>query len=272
MSPPDFQTNMTRILLFNLLGILLFLSSCVGRKEIAYFQPPVKTADLEKMDAGPGFIPLLQSGDIIGIMVSSLSPEASALFNPFPTVINTGNNQTNQTNAPVAATGYMIDSDGQITIPLIGKMKVLGLSTTQLTDTLSKQLNKYLKEPTVNVRILNFRVSIMGEVNRPSVYTIPNEKITLPEALSLAGDLTIFGNRKNILVIREVNGKREFANIDLTKRDFFNSPYYYLHSNDIIYVEPGKGKYASTDRTIQLAPIVLSSLTLMVLIYSSFVR
>jgi polysaccharide export outer membrane protein len=102
----------------------------------------------------------------------------------------------------------------------------------------------------------------MGEVNRPSVYTIPNERITLPEALSLAGDLTIFGKRKNIMVIREVNGKREFGRVDLTKRDLFSSPYYYLHSNDVIYVEANTGKFTASDKTTQLLPIVISGLSL----------
>ncbi|MCC7303402.1 MAG: polysaccharide biosynthesis/export family protein [Bacteroidia bacterium] len=252
--------------------VSILVPSCVSRKDVAYFQPKEHSGDSEKTTVQTQFVHKLGSGDILGIMVASLSPEASALFNPFPAVLNSTMNQTNQTNAPAAATGYMVDLEGNITIPLIGKLNVKGYTTAQLTDTLSIKLIKYLKEPTVSVRVLNFRVSIMGEVNRPSVYTIPNEKITLPEALSLAGDLTIYGNRKNILVIREVNGQREFARIDLTKRDFFNSPYYYLQSNDLVYVEPGKGKYNSTDRTVQLAPIVISSLTLMTLIYSAFVR
>lgn len=211
------------------------------------------------------YVPKLQNGDILSIMVSSLSPEASAMFNPY-LAAQLGSAMPSQTNNLTPVFGYLIDEEGFITLPLVGKLKVSGLTTKEATHSITAQLDKYLQQPTVNVRILNFRVSILGEVARPSVYTIPNEKITLPEALGLAGDLTIYGQRNNVLIVRETEGKREFSRIDLTKRDLFNSPYYYLHANDVIYVEATKGKVTSTDRTVQIAPIILSGLSLLTVI------
>ena len=116
--------------------------------------------------------------------------------------------------------------------------------------------------------MLNYSVSVMGEVEKPSVYTIPNERITLPELISLAGDLTIYARRDNILVIREIDGQREFGRVDLTKRDLFNSPYYYLQPNDVVYVEPGKGKKTTSERSVQLAPTIISGISLLAVILS----
>lgn len=254
------------------ISVLLFIivtlaTSCISQKDVTYFQAENENKISDKAEIKYQYISKIQMGDILGIMVSSLSPEASMMFNPYPNI--PGGIQTTQTNSPMAATGYLVDEEGFISLPLAGKLKVAGLNVKSATDQITEKLNQYLMQPTVNVRVLNFKVSILGEVARPSVYTVANEKITLPEALSLAGDLTIFGKRNNILVIREVEGKREFARVDITKRDFFDSPYYYLHSNDVIYVEPGKGRITSTDRTVQLAPMIISALSLLTIIFST---
>lgn len=259
-----------RFTLFLALFIATFFSSCVSTKDVTYFQSALPEKDIETFQISNQYIAKIQEGDIISVIVSSLSPEASAMFNPvmsIPTPV-----QNTQTNNLPPANGYLIDQNGNIKLPLVGELKIAGLSTKEATDIITQKLDKYLQQPTVNLRILNYKVSVMGEVNRPSVYTIPNEKITLPEALSLAGDLTIYGKRNNIMVIRENEGRREFARVDLTKRDLFTSPYYYLHPNDIVYVEPTKGKVTSSDRTIQLAPIVMSGLSLLVLIITNVTR
>ncbi|MDQ3190398.1 MAG: polysaccharide biosynthesis/export family protein [Bacteroidota bacterium] len=251
--------------------IAALMTSCVSQKEVTYFQANDKNSDLQQQEIKEKFIARLQAGDILGIMVSSLSPEANAMFNPYPAAL-AGQIQNVSSNAPLPAIGFLVDETGEVALPLTGKIKVAGLSTKEATDLITNKLEQYLVQPTVNVRILNFKISILGEVARPSVYTIPNEKITLPEALSLAGDLTIFGKRNNILVIREIDGKREFARLDLTKRDFFNSPYYYLKANDVIYVEAGKGRYTATDRVVQLAPIFISALTLITVVSMNLLR
>ncbi|GAB2527077.1 hypothetical protein GCM10027085_16620 [Spirosoma aerophilum] len=167
-------------------------------------------------------------------------------------------------------TGYLINPDGTIELPLIGRMKVGGLNTVQIADLIRGQLRDYLKEPTVTIRNQNFRISVMGEVARPSLFTIPNEKINMLEALSLAGDITIYGRRDNVLLIREENGLRTFTRIDLTSRDLFRSPYFYLRPSDVVYVEPGRARQASADRTYQLLPIALSALSFLAIIFSRF--
>jgi polysaccharide export outer membrane protein len=138
----------------------------------------------------------------------------------------------------------------------------------QAASQIQTRLKDYLKEPTVSLRNLNFRITVLGEVARPSLFNISNEQISLPEALGLAGDLTVYGRRDNVLVIREENGKRTSVRLDLTRRDVFQSPYYYLHPNDVVYVEPVKARVASVDRVYQITPIVLSALSFLAIIAS----
>jgi polysaccharide export outer membrane protein len=154
-----------------------------------------------------------------------------------------------------------VDPDGNIELPLSGKINIQGLKTQVASDTIRQRLLKYLREPTVTIRSLNFKVSVLGEVNRPAVYVIPDERITLPEVLSLAGDLTVYGRRENVTVIREENGVRQYAKINLLTREVFDSPYYYLHKNDLVYVEPIEARATYLDQRIQLAPIFISLLT-----------
>jgi polysaccharide biosynthesis/export protein len=250
-----------------LLVLCMMFSSCVSQKEVVYFQPDIIEGNVQNISQK--HVSRLQSGDILSIMVSSLSPEASAMFNPYQLAAQ---QQNTQAATLTAATGYLINEEGYITLPLIEKVKLAGLSSTEATELLTKQLNKYLQQPTVNVRILNFKISVLGEVTRPALYTIPNEKITLPEAIALAGDLTIYGRRDNVQIIREVDGKRTFTRINLTRRELFNSPYYYLQANDVIYVEPTKSKVTSSDRTVQLIPIVLTGLSLLTTIIFTIAR
>lgn len=236
------------ILLILLSSFLILSESCITRKDISYFQDISDTLSTQKISKG--FEAVISSGDILSIHVTSLSAEASSFFN----VVG------EETDAQVANT-YLVDAAGNIEMPLIGTTKVGGVTGQVAKSMIREKLEKYLVDPTVNVRIRNFKVTVLGEVNNPGVYTIPNEKVTLVEALGLAGDLSIFGKRLNVLLIREENGERKFVKIDLRSKDLFESEYYYLHSNDIIYVEPGKGKIASADAWYRILPIVLSGLS-----------
>jgi polysaccharide biosynthesis/export protein len=212
------------------------------------------------------FTPAIQPGDQLSIQVSSLNPEASLLFNPYATQsVNTQNAASPNSPLPVIP-GYQVAADSTITLPLAGKIVVGGQSNALASQSIRAKLLPYLKEPTVNVRNLNFRVTVLGEVVRPSLFNITNERITLPEALGLAGDLTIYGRRENVLVIREENGRRNYMRLDLTKRDVFLSPYYYLHPNDVVYVEPSKSRVASSDRFYQVMPVILSALSVLAII------
>ncbi|AQG81401.1 polysaccharide biosynthesis/export family protein [Spirosoma montaniterrae] len=258
-----------------LVGFLIstqWLTGCVSTQHLAYFQDV--SGQKASLTIPDRYVPAIQPGDILSVQVSSLNPEATSFFNPYAaiTVAERGNvpMQVTNTTPLLPANGYLVDANGMIELPMLGKVKVSGQTITQVKDRLRESLKEYLKEPTVNIRNLNFRVSVMGEVARPSLFSIPNEQITLLEALSLSGDVTIYGRRDNVLIIREENGNRSFGRIDLTQRDLFNSPYYYLHPNDIVYVEPTRVRAATADRTNQLLPIILSGLSFLAIIVSQF--
>ncbi len=264
--------------IFLCLIIILGFSSCVSQKQIAYFQKGINESDT--ISVPKLFVPKIQPGDILSIPVSSLNPIASSFFNPYSTIPVNGTSTdaiagvNGTTPSPALSQsvlpGYLVNADGSIELPLVGNIRLANMTTGEARDTIKNRLKHYLKEPTVNVRILNYQISIMGEVAKPSVYVIPNEKITLPEALSLAGDITIFGKRDNVLIIRDVNGKKQFGRVNMTTRELYNSPYYYLHANDVVYVEPSKGKTAQTDRSYQLLPVLLSALSFIsiILVYA----
>jgi polysaccharide export outer membrane protein len=259
--------------------IIFVFSACIDEKKIAYFQKTNEKSDT--IDVAKAYILKIQPGDILSIYVNSLSPEASSFFNPYTPVTSsdlsasmssssssspTSGSITSPALSQSAAPGSLVDPNGNIEYPLLGTVHLSGLTTVQAQDSLKKLLAKYLKEPTVTLRILNFKISILGEVTRPSVYVIPNEKITLPEALSMAGDLTIYARRDNIQVIRDINGKKEFGIINLNSREVFNSPYYYLHANDLIYVQPAKSKAEATDHTYVIIPSLVSLISVLVLL------
>ncbi|SEI40082.1 polysaccharide export outer membrane protein [Dyadobacter koreensis] len=245
-------------------------TSCVSPKSIVYFQ-----GDTLKNSSSPitqGYIPKIQTNDLLSIVVGSLNPEANQIFNVANEFTTFTSNYSSTGQARAQPLGYLVDSQGSVELPLIGRVKIEGLQTQVAADTIRKRLALYLKEPTVVVRNLNFKVSVLGEVARPAIYVIPDEKISLPEVLSLAGDLTIYGKRNNIMIIREENGNRNYARIDLTSRDIFNSPYYYLHKNDVVYIEPIKAKMSSTDRTLQLTPLIVSIVTAVTLVFYRVLR
>jgi len=235
-------------------AFLGFTTSCVSPKTIVYFQGD--SLRYSSQEITQKYVPLIQPNDILSIVVGSLNAEANEVFNTPNLFTTTSTNYSATGGAKMQPLGYLVDSDGTIEVPLVGKVKIGGLRTTDAADTIRTRLMSYLKEPSVIVRNLNFKISVLGEVKLPAVYVIPDEKITLPEVLSLAGDLTIYGNRSNVMIIREENGKREYARLDLTSREVFNSPYYYLHKNDVIYVEPVKSKMLDTDSRIRTVPLI----------------
>ena len=261
-------TKSTFTLVLACITFLGILSSCVNPKTIVYFQGDPSKYSIQNIDQK--YVPTIQPNDLLSIVVGSLNAEANEVFNSANTATTTSMNYSTASGSGgrIQPLGYLVDYNGDVNIPLVGKIKISGMETLAAADTIKKRLEKYLKEPSVIVRNLNFKVSILGEVSRPAVYVVPDEKITLPEVLSLAGDLTIYGKRDNVLVIREENGKREYARVDLTSRETFNSPYYYIHKNDIIYVEPSKTRMNATDRMVQLAPLFISLAVSLSLIFT----
>lgn len=231
----------------------LIFCSCVSSREAVYFN----NVPDQSLNINPDEEQKIVPNDILSITVTSLNPEASLIFNNSSPNIST-------------ATGYLVDQDGYIQFPVLGKLKVADFTKKQLTDNLRTSLidKKLLVDPVVTIRYLNFRVTVLGEVLRPTVVLVPNEKISLLEALGMAGDLTIYARRDNVTLIRDENGKRLIKRINLNNGDIFNSPYYYLKSNDIIYVEPNKTKISSSSPVRQNLPIVLSGLSLLAIIFT----
>jgi polysaccharide export outer membrane protein len=243
---------------FTLILALVTMSSCGSTKKVIYF-PEVKDGTIQSTTVFPESI--IQKNDILSITVSSLSAAADAPFN-----------SPNTSAAAGAIAGYLVNSEGSIQFPILGNMKAEGLTKNQLKDKITKALvdGKQLVDPIVTIRFANFRVTILGEVNHPTVVTVPNEKISLLEAIGLAGDLTIYGKRQNVMIIREEKEQKIIKRVDLNSAEIFTSPYYYLQSNDIVYVEPNKAKIASVSRSSQILPIVLSGLSLAIIAIQQF--
>lgn len=250
-------------------GILLlfasfFLFSCASRKTVAYYQ----NIDQTNLEKAVSFETKLQPDDLLMIVVMASNPEAAAPFN-LPSVAVQSNTEVE--NQQLRMNSYLIDSKGFIQFPVIGAIQLGGLTRTEAVAKLNLELKKYITNPSVNLRILNFKVTVQGEVTTPGVHNITSERITLTEALSLSGDLTVYGKRENILIIREKEGKKEIARVDITKADFLNSPYYYLSQNDIVYVEPNKTRVNSSVVGPNTS-IVISAVSLLVTIIALTVR
>lgn len=220
--------------------LLSLMSSCASKKDLVYFQPDSTSLNTSyELNA-----PKLQPGDILTISITADDIRATEPFNQ----INVYQTGTPQNANPFMPT-YSIDIDGNIDFPKIGKIKISNLTRTQAIEKVRKEVSKFIVNPGVNMTIRNFRVTVLGEVVKPGSYLIDNDRITLLEALGLAGDLTINGVRNNVLVIREQNGIKEEFRIDLTKRNSLNSPVYYLAQNDVIYVEPNGARIQSSKYT-----------------------
>ncbi|MCL9809108.1 polysaccharide biosynthesis/export family protein [Flavobacterium sp. HXWNR70] len=245
---------------------IIGLNSCSQQKNIVYFQNIDQLQDLNAAT----FEPSIQPDDLLLIIVSAADPEAAAPFNltleNIPTVVGQAAMAQRQQQL------YLVDKEGNIDFPVLGKIQVGGLAKTEVSKVLKEKLAQYIKNPILNIRIMNYKVTVQGEVTRPGSYPVTSERITLVEALSMAGDLTIYGKRNNIVVVREIQGKKTVGRVDLTKADFINSPYYYLAQNDLVYVEPNKPKSNSstfnqnTSVWISIASLVSSAIFSILLI------
>ncbi|HKG06351.1 MAG TPA: polysaccharide biosynthesis/export family protein [Pedobacter sp.] len=256
-----------KLVTLSIIAIVCF-SSCGSYKNIPYFQE-LKTENITE-ETVTNFSPLtIQPGDILEINVSSRNPESSAIFNKNLTQIS---GLSASTTSDIPGTGYEVDEEGFIYLPLIGKYEVKGISISALRKQLSEKMISLYKDPVVNIRILNFRISVYGDVLKPNIYTIQGSRITITQALTLAGDLNITAMRNRIFLIRDEAGKRKYIPIDLTTKNLFQSPYFYLKNNDEIYVQPDKTKYATVDRGYRTATLVLSGLSIIAIVLSNLYR
>lgn len=239
--------------------LMISMGSCVSKKEMVYLQ------DADGIDAIEAIVkvePKIQQNDILSINVSAMDAEAALPFNLFEA--------GNATSVPKPIT-YLVNSDGEINFPVLGKIKVEGFTTKEITGHLAETLAVYIKNPIVNIRLTNFKVTVLGEVKSPGTYPVPNERISILEAIGLAGDLTIQGKRKTVVLIREQNGKRTFIDIDLTSREILNSPYFYLAQNDVLIVEPNKSKVNSSAVGANTG-IILTSISFLISIVAILIR
>ncbi|MGM9476220.1 polysaccharide biosynthesis/export family protein [Pedobacter sp. GSP4] len=253
-----------------MLLVVALSTSCVSNKKIAYFQD-IQSVNQAKLENAAKFTePTIQSDDILGINVFTLNPQSGAIVNQAAANTLLGGNASTSV-ASQQVSGFLVDRNGEVELSLIGKVKVAGLTTYQARELIREKASSVYKEPNVQLRFINFKVSVLGEVNSPSAYTLPNEKVSILDALSLAGDLTIYGRRDNVLIVRDNNGKKEFARLDLNSSEIFNSPFYYLKQNDVIYVEPNKRKVsASNSAQIQTIGVLASVISVIVLAITSF--
>lgn len=247
--------NIQFLLIFSLSGI--FLVSCMSKKNIVYFQgEPSNTTNTK------GYDPVLKNDDLLSITVMDLDPIAVVPFN-IP-VTNAAQWLGGYSQGTPPPPGYLIDSQGNIDFPVVGRVHLAGMTRSAAIDTLKKALKPYLSHPTVLMRILNYQVTVLGDVRNPGTFTIPNERITLPEAIGIAGDLLITGERKNVLVIREVDGKRKEIRVDLTTKELFSSDVYFLSQNDVVYVQPNRAKVNSSLVNTANAGLVVSIISVLV--------
>lgn len=244
------------------LVIIVFFSfnmvSCVSSKEIVLLNNLSDTSKGSLGNARTNFEAPIQKNDLLSIAIGGSNSDDLTILNSgsgsMPGAISGGTTSK--------SIGYLVEADGKIQIPFLGRVQAAGLTRLQLEDTLTRMLKDYTKNPVVNVKFLNYGYSVLGEVNHPGQFEMDNERTTILEAIAMANDLTIFGKRNNVLVIREVNGKREFGRVNLLSKDIFKSPYYYLKTNDVVYVEPVKSKFLTRGGAPQYISIAAAAIGL----------
>jgi polysaccharide export outer membrane protein len=251
-------------IIFFLLVLLFF--SCASRKDSVYYQNIDTMSAPEKQNS---YEIKIQADDLLTIIVSADDPETAIPFNLSAVSIPSSYNMA-ATRGQEMMQSYLVDAFGTIDFPVLGKLKVGGLSRTEVMELLESKIAKYIKNPIINLRLMNFKVSVQGEVTMPGTYPLTSDRVTLIEVLSMAKDLTVYGRRDNVLIIREVNGVKTFNRVDITKADFIHSPFYYLAQNDVVYVEPNKTKIngaavgANTGVIISVTSLLITLITLIV--------
>lgn len=268
-----FNANSYVVRVISFLLFISFFCSCSSVKSITYFrgQSDLDTARYATLAAIKPTAFRIQSDDVLAVIVSSMSEESNGIFN-FPNTSSVAMVSFAGAGGGNQPLGYLVDSTGSITLPLVGKIKLAGMTLSEADIFIKDKLSRYIKEPTVNVRTLNHKFTVIGEVGRPGVFNLIDNHTTLPEVIGIAGDLTVYGRRDNVMLIRTVNDKREIIKLDLTSRQVLNSPYYFIRNNDVLYVESRAGKITSTDRTLQLLPTFFGITSTILVLVSLFTR
>lgn len=254
-----------------LLLAIAFSSGCANYKNIVYFKD-VKDSIYVSPEAIQltGYSdPVIHPNDILQVSVQTLDPQSTALTGAQTTTTYNIQGTSSMASGGATVQGFLVDKNGHIELPLVGKIKLSGLTTSEAREAIRQKAALYYKDPVVNVRFVNFNISIIGEVNRPAQYTVPNEKATILDAIAMAGDLTIYGKRENVLLIREENGRKNAVRFNLNNSEMFQNPYFYLRQGDVIYVQPTKARAAANDvRTVRNISIITSIASVIVVAIS----
>jgi polysaccharide export outer membrane protein len=266
------NNNYNRMKYFSLISkatpffLIMLLFSCASRKDLVYYQGIDEIASQEKSRS---YEIKIQPDDLLMIIVSAEDPEIAMPFN-LNSISVQNPERLDVVTGQVTMQLYLVDANGFIEFPVLGKIKVSGLARSEVFQMLQQKIGVYIKNPMINLRIMNFKVSVQGEVTQPGTYNVASERITLIEALTMAKDLTIYGKRNNILIIREINGVKSYNRVDITNADFINSPFYYLAQNDVVYVEPNKNRIngaaigSNTGVIISISSLLITLITLII--------
>jgi polysaccharide export outer membrane protein len=258
-------TQAKGFLLYGLLLVLVITQfSCVKYSQLLYFRDQPEFTKLEDHPINNQVRIKIQPDDVLHITVKALDQEAAEPFNLF----GAGQQAMGQLalNNPSLA-GYLVDPNGNIDLPVLGRISIAGLTIEEAKDLLAQKLEPYLKDPAIIIRFINFRYTVLGEVGASKTINVPGERITILEAIGQAGDLTPYSNREKIMVIREQNGKREFGYVNIHSPEIFQSPYFYLQQNDIVYVEPTPAVTATVrDPISEVLPLVSGILSIAALL------
>lgn len=248
--------------------LVLLSTACGPSKEIAY----ISDAQRDSSFALKGqFSSGIQANDLLSIYVASETPESTIQFNQETNKIAVTNGAVmNPGNSVVS--GYLVNHDGDIIFPVLGKLHVVGLTHNELAKLIEGRLisEGHITDPVVTVKLMNFRVCVLGDVSRPGQLVVAGERLTIFEALSMVGDLTLYGQRHNVTIIREENGLRTIGEIDLSSKSVFDSPYYYLHQNDVVYVEPNTRRKRDADRDPLVMTYISSAVSIVSMLTSAF--
>ena len=252
---------MRRVIKLFFIVATVLMASCVSKKDIVYFQYD----EIDQANVSNSYKTIIKPDDLLQITITALDIEA---VRPFNLAAVTYSTSSNSAIGVAQQQTYLVDTKGEIEFPVLGKIKIGGLTRDETIDLLKGKLSPdYIKDPNVNIRISNYKISVMGDVQRPGSYNIPNERITILDALALAGDVNISGQRNNILIIREEENKKVQYRVDLRSNNLLTSPVYYLQQNDVVYVEPNYARIQSassnsnTSLVISISSVIIALLT-----------
>ncbi len=239
-----------------IIKLILLFGSCKAPEDVVYFQG---IENLDKISVKNNKAPSFKIDDVISIFVSASDMDTARPFNLAQGLsidVDNSGGVVQTTQAPT----YLIDAEGNIDFPVLGKIKIEGLTRIKASSVIKEKIKEYINDPVVTIRLENFKITVLGEVNTPGNFTIPNEKVSIIDAIGIAGDLTIKGKRQEVVVIRDLGKEKQYHRLDLTSKEIFNSPVYFLNQNDIVYVEPNPSRVRTSKTNSNTLTIALTVL------------